>query len=343
MKALVIHGAKDLRLSKCERGELGPGQVRLRVSRGGICGTDLHYFRDGGFGAIRLREPMILGHEISAHVIETAPEVKGLTLGDLVAVCPSRPCGQCSLCLEGLANHCSDMRFYGSAMRMPHVQGAFRQEFVALASQCVPAAGLSPAEAAMAEPLAVCLHGARIAGNMVGKRVLITGSGPIGVLIGLVARRAGAAEIVVSDILDKPLEFARACGADKVINTALTRNGLAPYQTGKGYFDLHFECSGAAPALAAGICATRPRGVIVQLGMSSDMTIPMQQITVRELSLRGSFRFHEEFALAVEMMQKQLIDVKPLLTRTFPLDDYSEAFKLALDKQQSMKVQLDFA
>ena len=343
MKALIIHGKQDLRIGEIEAGRPGKGQVRLRIRRGGICGSDLHYYFHGGMGAIRVREPMALGHEVSGEVVETGPGVEALKPGDLVAVSPSRPCGGCDYCLEGLPNHCVNMRFYGSAMPMPHIQGAFRQELVAEAWQCVPASGLSPEEAAMAEPLAVCIHAAHQAGDLMGKRVLVTGSGPIGVLSVLVARRAGAAEIVVSDILDKPLEFATAAGADRVINTVSDPEAMAAYQQGKGYFDTHFECSSAPVALAGGIRAVRPRGTVVQLGMGGDMTVPVQQITVKELSLKGSFRFHPEFATAVALMRKGLIDVKPLLTHTFPFAEHGKAFAVAADKSQSMKVQFDFA
>ncbi|WP_212523351.1 L-idonate 5-dehydrogenase [Actibacterium sp. MT2.3-13A] len=342
MKALFVHSAKDLRLSDIPRTAPGPGEVRLRLSRGGICGSDLHYWRHGGFGTVRLREPMILGHEVAGHVVETGPGVTGLEEGQLVAVSPSRPCGDCPYCLQGLPNHCLNMRFYGSAMPFPHIQGAFREELVARAAQCVPADGLTPAEAAMAEPLAVCLHATRRAGEMLGKRVLVTGCGPIGVLAIQAARRAGAAEIVATDITAAPLGFAKAMGADIVLNTAEDPEALAPYSAAKGWFDVQFECSGAAPALAAGIACLRPRGVVVQLGLSGDMSVPMMQVTAKELELRGAFRFHEEFATAVTLMSKGLIEVKPLLTQTFALNEFETAFETAADRARSMKVQLDF-
>ena len=137
MKALVIHAAHDLRLEERDAADPGPGEVRLRLAVGGVCGSDLHYYHHGGFGAVRLREPMILGHEVSAHVESLGVGVTGLDVGDLVAVSPSRPCGACRYCLEGLPNQCLNMRFYGSAMPFPHIQGAFRQMLVADAGQCV--------------------------------------------------------------------------------------------------------------------------------------------------------------------------------------------------------------
>ncbi len=341
MKALYVHAAHDLKLDRCESREPGPGEVVIRLARGGICGSDLHYFHNGGFGAVRLREPMILGHEVAGVVAALGPGVTGLAEGDLVAVSPSRPCGGCGQCLRGLPNHCENMRFYGSAMPFPHIQGAFREELVADAAQCVRAEGLSAAEAAMAEPLSVALHAARQAGELLGRRVLVTGCGPIGVLAIMAARRAGAAEIVATDIADSALAFASEAGADVALNAAHPEV-LAPWQAGKGRIDVLFECSGAEAALRAGIAALRPRGRAVQLGLSGDMAVPMMQITAKELSLVGSFRFHEEFAVAVAMMRKGLIDVRPLITHTFPLADFASAFEVASDRGRAMKVQLEF-
>ena len=343
MKALVIHAAHDLRLEERDAPDPGPGEVRLRLAVGGVCGSDLHYYHHGGFGAVRLREPMILGHEVAGHVESLGAGVTGLAVGDLVAVSPSRPCGACRYCLEGLPNQCLNMRFYGSAMPFPHSQGAFREVLVADASQCVKAQGLTAGEAAMAEPLAVTLHATRRAGDVLGKRVLVTGCGPIGQLCILAARRAGAAEIVAVDLSDFTLGLAVRSGADRVINTGTVPGGLAEYGAEKGYFDLLFECSGAAPALVAGIGAMRPCGVIMQLGLGGDMSLPMMAITAKELDLRGSFRFHGEFALAVGLMQKGLIDVKHLITHSVPLDQAEQAFRLASDRTVAMKAQIVFA
>ena len=343
MKAIVIHSAKDLRVEDRPVEQPGPGEVSLRLATGGVCGSDLHYYHHGGFGTVKLREPMVLGHEVSAYIDELGEGVTGLTKGQLVAVSPSRPCGTCRYCQEGLQNQCLNMRFYGSAMPFPHIQGAFREQLVASASQCVPADGLTPGEAAMAEPLAVTLHATRRAGQLFGKRVLVTGCGPIGVLSILAARRAGAAEIVATDLSDFTLAIAKTAGADRVINTAKEPDGLAAYGADKGYFDILYECSGAASALASGIGALRPRGIILQLGLGGDMTLPMQAITSKELDLRGSFRFHEEFAIGVELMRKGLIDVKPLITHSVPLAEAETAFKLASDRSSAMKAQIVFA
>lgn len=342
MKSVVIHAARDLRIENQSVGEPAAGEVLIKMAAGGICGSDLHYYNHGGIGdAIRVREPMVLGHEVSGHIAKLGEGVEGLSVGQLVAVSPSRPCHDCEYCRKGMHNHCLNMRFYGSAMPFPHIQGAFREMLVANASQCAPADGLSAGEAAMGEPLAVCLHATRLAGNLVGKSVLVTGCGPIGVLSILAARRAGADHIVATDISDFTLGLAKQAGADEVINVA--SDTLERFTADKGHFDVLYECSGVGAALASAIPAMRPRGIIMQLGMGGDMTLPVQAMTGKELQFRGSFRFHEEFFTGVSLMQKGLIDVKPLITHTLGIDDAVRAFQIAGDRSCAMKAQISFS
>ncbi|MCY4139958.1 MAG: L-idonate 5-dehydrogenase [Rhodobacteraceae bacterium] len=342
MKSVVIHSARDLRIEDRPARDPGAGQVEIRMAAGGICGSDLHYYNHGGFGTVRLKEPMILGHEIAGHITRLGKGVTGLEVGQLVAVSPSRPCHDCAFCRKADYIHCLNMRFYGSAMPFPHVQGAFREVLVADATQCAPADGLSAGEAAAAEPLAVCLHAARRAGGLLGKRVLVTGCGPIGLLCIIVARRSGAADIVSTDLTSFTLRMARQNGADSTVNVGQAPERLAAYEAGKGYFDLLFECTGAAQALVGGIAALRPGGTVMQLGLGGDMQLPVQTMTTKEIQFRGSFRFHEEFFSGVELMQKGLIDVKPLITQTVALEDAESGFQLASDRNQAMKVQISF-
>jgi L-idonate 5-dehydrogenase len=310
---------------------------------GGICGTDLHYYKHGGFGQINLKEPMVLGHEVSGHISKLGSKVTNLRIGQLVSVSPSRPCNDCEFCLEGSQNHCLNMKFYGSAMPFPHIQGAFRETLIAEDYQCIPADGLSAGEAAMAEPLAVCLHAINQAGNIFGKKVLITGSGPIGTLCVLSARRAGAEEIVVTDISDNALSFSNAVGADKIINTMKNYDELEQFQTGKGSFDVAIECSGSASGINDAIKSLKPKGTLVQLGLGGDILMPLVAVTTKELNIKGSFRFHSEFELAVKMMQKKLIDVNSLITHKIPFENAKQGFSIALDeKENSMKVHLKF-
>ncbi len=342
MKAIVIHAANDLRIEDRDMEAPGPGQVAIKLAAGGICGSDLHYFNHGGFGTIRLREPMILGHEVAGHITEIGKGVDGLRVGQLVGVSPSRPCHACRYCREAMFNQCLNMRFYGSAMPFPHIQGAFREFLVADASQCVPADGLSAGEAAMAEPLAVTLHATRRAGDLLGKSVLVTGCGPIGVLSILSARRAGADLIVATDLSDYTLGLARKAGADITLNTRTSPDALDAYKAEKGHFDVLYECSGAQAALVSALGALKPGATILQLGLGGDMTLPMMQITAKELVLKGSFRFHHEYATAISLMQKGLIDVKPLISETVGLKDALKGFELANDRSKAMKVQIAF-
>ncbi|MEN3383018.1 MAG: L-idonate 5-dehydrogenase [Hyphomicrobiales bacterium] len=343
MRAAVLHAAKDLRIEDVAVPPLGPGDVEVRIEAGGICGSDLHYYFDGGFGTVRLKEPMVLGHEIAGTIARVGADVANVKVGQRVAVNPSRPCGHCGYCQEGKQQHCLNMLFYGSAMRFPHVQGGFREALVCDAAQAVPVpAAMSAAQAAFAEPFAVCLHAVNRAGPLLGKRVLVTGAGPIGALAMIAARRAGALEIVATDVADAPLAAARKVGADVAVNVS-EKDALARYGADKGYFDVMFEASGNAQALAGGLAVVRPQGIVVQIGIAGgEMTLPMNMAVAKEIELRGTFRFHEEFALAVALIGGGLVDVMPLLTETIPLAKAREAFELAADRKRAMKVQLAF-
>ncbi|HET9977671.1 MAG TPA: L-idonate 5-dehydrogenase [Burkholderiaceae bacterium] len=344
MDALVIHAPGDLRVEDLPTPAVGPGQVRVRVRTGGICGSDLHYYQHGGFGSIRIQQPMVLGHEVAGVIEEVGAAVAGLSVGDRIAVSPSRPCSVCRFCQLGLQNHCLDMRYFGSAMRMPHVQGAFRKELVIETHQAHPLRdGVSDAEGAMAEPLAVALHAVNRAGALLGRKVLVTGCGPIGAMTVIAARRAGATHIVATDVVAQPLRKAALVGADETINVAEPGDALARYAADKGQFDVLFECSGNERALRAGFDVLRPRGIVVQLGLSaSEMTLPLNTVVAKEFDLRGAFRFHEEFATAVALINQGLVDLKPLVSATLPYRDASRAFALAADRTRAMKVLLSF-
>ncbi len=343
MRAVVIHAPKDLRIDGFPDPGPGAGEVRVKIAAGGICGSDLHYYHHGGFGTVRIQQPMALGHEISGVIATVGGGVSQLEPGMRVAVNPSQPCGVCIHCREGMRNQCLDMRFMGSAMRMPHVQGGFRESVTVDASQAIPIIDcLSLGEAAMAEPLAVCLHAGKQAGALLGKRVLVTGCGPIGALMVVVARYAGASEVVVTDIADAPLAVACKLGASHAVNSATEASMLDPYRAGKGVFDILFEASGNQAALRSALDLLRPGGIVVQLGLGGEVTLPLNTVVTKELQLRGTFRFDPEFELALHLMGKGLIDVKPLITASLPFSSAVDAFELASDRSKSMKVQLTF-
>lgn len=339
-----LYGKRDLKVETQDYSAPGEGEVLLRMASGGICGSDLHYYQDGGFGPVQVREPIISGHEASGYVEQLGAGVSGLAIGALVAVNPSQPCGQCAYCLKGQPIHCLDMRFMGSAMRLPHEQGMFRDHLVVPAKQCVALAeGVSAHEAACAEPLAVCLHAVAQAGDLSGKGVLITGAGPIGLLTVAAAKHAGAAEIIVTDLTDAAIARAPAMGATGTINVTSNPEALAPYQENKGSFDVVFDCSAAAPALRSAFSAIRPRGTLVQVGVTGDITIPLNLLVGKEINWRGSQRFDAEFGEAVSLISSRAIDVRPIISHHFPLEQAVAAFEQAGDRQVACKVQITFS
>ena len=343
MKSIVCHGPKDLRIQDAEMPAPGAHQLLVRVAFGGICGSDLHYFQHGGFGTVRIREPMALGHEVSGIVHSVGAQVLGLRAGQRIAISPSRPCGQCRFGQQAQHNHCLAKRIYGSAMPFPHIQGAF-SEFIVIEAHQAYAIGdhLSLSEAALAEPLSVGLHAIARAGGVLGKQVLVTGCGPIGSLLIGGLRRAGAARIVAADLAERPLRCAREMGADETINLRTDPQALDRFKADKGQFDAVFEASGSEAALKTALDVIVPRGVLVAVGLGGDIALPMNQIVAKEIDLRGTFRFHPEFANAVQFLNEGLIDGKPVITGVVPAARAVKAFELACDKLQSLKVQIDF-
>jgi L-idonate 5-dehydrogenase len=338
-----LYAQNDIRIESERVSEPSPGEALVAIAAGGICGSDLHYYQDGGFGPIRVKEPIILGHEAAGTVLAVGPGVGNVGPGDRVAVNPSRPCGECSYCREGLFTHCLRMRFNGSALRFPHEQGLFRDRIVVDAGQCIPLGPeVSLAEAACSEPLAVCLHARNMAGPLAGKRVLVTGAGPIGALCAGLAADAGAAEVVVTDLQDLPLETAARMGASRTINVARDAEAMAAYAEAKGHFHTVFECSAAAPAVRSAIAALRPKGTLVQVGVSGDVPMPLNVIVGKELRIQGTHRFHEEFGQAVALISSRRFDVGPVITASYPLADAVAAFEAAGDRARSVKVQLSF-
>ncbi|BAI74693.1 L-iditol 2-dehydrogenase (plasmid) [Azospirillum sp. B510] len=343
-RACVIHAEKDLRVEAVPLGAPGEGEVLVRVGAGGICGSDLHYYQHGGFGTVRVRQPMVLGHEVAGTIEAVGAGVTALRPGDRVALNPSSPCGHCRFCLAGEQQHCTDMWFWGSAMRFPHSQGAFRERIVIKANRCEPIGEVvSLGEAACCEPLSVALHAVRQAGSIAGKRVLVTGAGPIGALVVAAARQAGAVDVVSTDLQANALEKAAAMGATATISAA-DGEGLAraEFLADKGWFDVAIECTGAGPVLESILPVVRPRGTIVQVGMGGNTQLPLGTLVGKELSLRGAFRFHEEFATAARLIKERRIDVTPIITGSLPLGEAVRAFEMASDRSRHSKVQILF-
>ncbi|MGC9221265.1 MAG: L-idonate 5-dehydrogenase [Solirubrobacteraceae bacterium] len=336
VQAIVAHGADDLRLESVPVGDPLPGEVEVSLAVGGICGSDLHYFHRGGVGDFMIREPLVLGHEIAGTVTRLGPEVSWLTVGTRVVVNPSRPCGRCSACMEGRRNLCANGTFLGSAARMPHTQGGFRERMVVAAEQCIVLPErLAFEDAVFAEPLSVALHAVGRAGSLLMRNVLITGAGPIGVLIALVAHHAGAASITVTDVVDAPLEVASAVGATATVNVA------GEHEAVDGV-DVAFEASGAPAALQTCVDWLKPGGRLVLVGLMPPGTVPAaaNKLVSRELAVVGSFRFvGSEFDSAVGALADGL-DVSPLLSARFAFNDPAAAFAVASRRESAMKVQI---
>ncbi|MGD2168562.1 MAG: L-idonate 5-dehydrogenase [Gammaproteobacteria bacterium] len=344
MLAVVCHGARDLRIEQMPERALEDDEVRVAVAYGGICGSDLHYFHRGAVGDFAIREPLTLGHEVSGVVIECGAGVSGIAPGMKAALDPSRPCLECFYCRGGRINLCTNMLFLGSAGRYPHVQGGFAQHLVLRQDQIVPV----PEETdllklSVAEPLSVGLHAVGRAGNLSGKRVIVAGSGPIGLLTARSAQLAGAAEIVSTDIHDAPLAVAAArIGVDRTINVATDADALEAYRRDGGYFDVAFEVSGSSAALESLFGVVRRGGRIVQVGMLPPGTapVPVNFLQTREIELVGAFRANNEFRIAVQMIITGAVDVSPILSGVYPLADAAGALEKAGDRTQVVKLHL---
>ena len=339
--AATLFGPEDLRVVDTELGPLAPGMVRIRFGAGGICGSDMHYFRHARTGDFVVTSPLVLGHEVAGLVEAVGEGVDWLSQGDHVAVNPSRWCGHCGACREGRPNLCENIYFMGSASKTPHMQGGFASLFDAAPAQCVKVpTDLPLAAAALAEPLAVALHAVARAGDVSGRHVALFGAGPIGLLCLLAARLEGAGAVTVVDVAEAPLVFARGLGA-AVVDISAGDTPLVERAAAQP-IDVAFEASGTAAGLASAIRAVRRGGTVVQVGNQpgGEIAVPANAIMAKELDVRGTFRFGDEFRRAVDLIVAGKVDVMKLVTAQRPLRAAPEAFRLALDRSRSVKVVL---
>jgi L-idonate 5-dehydrogenase len=337
-----VFAAKDLRIIETTTPTPGAGEVLIKLGAAGICGSDMHYYLHGRVGNFMIREPLTPGHEASGFVAAVGAGVTKVKAGDRIAVNPSSPCGKCPACREGRENLCINMRFLGSASVFPHMQGMFREYFVMPERNCVPViTDVAMTEIAMSEPLSVAIHSARRAGELLGKTVLVTGSGTIGCMIVLAARMMGAARIIMTDVVDHPLAVAKLVGADETIRIDQLPAGTK-LSTVIGEPDVAFEVSGAPSAFTTAIETVKRGGVVVQVGTlpHDGMHVMANMIMSRELDLRGSFRFGNVFEIAVNAIAHRQVDVRPVISASHPLKDAAKAIQLATDKTQSMKIHL---
>lgn len=343
MKAYLLHGKKDLRREDIPDPVPGPGEVLVKVRSAGICGSDIHYYQQGRVGDYVPLNPFVPGHEFSGDVAQTGINVSEIKVGIRVAVDPSQPCGLCSYCRTGHYNLCENMKYFGAASVVPHLNGAFAEYVVVPERNCFPLPdSVSFIEAALLEPLSVAMQAVVRSGIITGKSVMITGGGTIGQLILLAAKASGAGKIIVSEIMEYQRNFALQMGADAVLNPQDQSMESEVDELAKSGFDIIFEASGAEQAINLALRLVRRGGTIVQLGVLPDkIHIPGNLIMTKELSVMGSFRFANVFDLALNMVASGEIKVKPLVTQIIPFDRLIEGIELASSRKNVIKVEIE--
>ena len=329
MRAVVVHGANDLRVDTLPDPAPGAGEVLIAMEWGGICGSDLAYYRHGSSGTAHLRRPMVLGHEMAGTIAAVGSGVAGVAVGQPVTVHPATLVGDHVLPerIAGRTNLYPEIRYCGSAAFDPHTDGGFSEFKVVRADQIrVLPDGVNTQQGSLAEPLAVALHAVSRAGDVRGREVLVNGAGPIGSLVVAAAKYRGAAHVTAADLSDRSLEIARAMGADKTVN--LSADEVLPADC-----ELVFEASGAAGALGAVLHTTARGGTLVQVGNlpGSAVSAVLGDLVTREITWLGSYRFVDEITDAVAALADG-IDVAPLITHTFDIDDAAAAMAVAGDR-----------
>ena len=334
MKALYINGKLDLELLDKPIPEPEVGQVRVKISHFGICGSDLHYYFEGANGAFVVKEPLMPGHELSG-VIDLDPSGE-FVAGTPITVHPAT-FGKSEPGIEDSPHIWPGGAYLGSASTWPHTQGGaaeyviFRKDMIRKLPN-----NLALKDAALAEPLAVALHAINIAGGVKDKSVLVSGSGPIGLLVIAAAKVLGAKAITASDLFDGPLKRARDLGATQI--TKIGSDSLA-----ENTYDVVFECSGAARAISSALTAVRRGGVVVQVGMlaAGNHEIAIAPLISKEISLRGTFRFKDEINDTIELLAKNSW-ISKVITRVYTVDQAVAAFEMAKNSELSGKVLVEF-
>ncbi|MHC6228254.1 L-idonate 5-dehydrogenase [Arthrobacter sp. MMS24-T111] len=327
MKAVVVHGANDLRIDERPEPVAGPGEVVLDVEWGGICGSDLSYWRHGASGTAALKSPLVLGHEVAGRIAKLGAGVEHLEVGQPVTVHPAELVGEGTMPerLRDRTNLYPQIRYFGSAAFDPHTDGGFSERKLAKAFQVRPLPdGVDTLRGALAEPLAVAMHAVGRAGSLRGRDVLVNGAGPIGSLVTAAAKYAGARTVIATDISDASLRIANAMGADEVLNVS---DKALPTD-----MELVFEATGIPAVLGGVLRATARGGTIIQVGNlpGTPAASALGDLVTREITWIGSYRFVDEITDALQAM-KEGLDVSPIITHKFGIGDAEQAMQIAAD------------
>lgn len=330
MKAARLYHPYDLRVEEVpDPGPPAPGWVRLRIAAVGICGSDLHYYREGGIGTADVESPLVMGHEFSAYIDELGPGVQGLEVGQLVAVEPGRACGKCESCQQGNPNVCPHIIFCG----YPGIDGALQEYLLYPAEFLYPLPeGFTPADGAMLEPLGVGLHAVRLGKLRPGETAAVLGAGPIGLLILELLRVSGAAEVYAADPLAHRRTAAEHYGATAAFDpeTEDVVEAILDMTHGRGV-DVAFEAAGAAETPDQSAAVVKPAGTVVVVGIPSDDELRLRHSVARRkgLTIKMSRRMKHTYPQTIALVQDGRVDVRSIVTHRFPLDQAVDAFRLA--------------
>lgn len=325
MKAIMYEGPEQLKRMEIPEPEPKAGEVKLKIRACGICGSDVH----GYLGSTGRRiPPMVMGHEFCGEVVKQGAGAFQFHVGSRVSVYPVDFCGTCEMCQRGDVHLCLNKKAYG----VLDVNGAFAEYICVPEKCCFPIAdGVSDAVASLMEPLAVAYRGVSHAGDLTGKTVLLVGTGTIGLLALACVKKEKPQKIIVSDLSDHRLELAKKMGADDVINPEKENfKERILEESNKMGVDVAIEAVGVEATVQQAMSALRFGGTAVWIGNNKPfISINMQEIVTRELSVHGSFLYgYEEFKEVVQSINDGRIEVAPLISKTIQLDEAPEYFEI---------------
>lgn len=329
MRACVMQGLhQPLAVMNLPDPTPGHGEVVVKVGRCGICGSDLHMTEDAAYG----KGPGdVLGHEFAGEVVALGPGATGIAEGDLVSVIPLVSCGQCESCQRGEPAWCKSFGLQG---------GGYAEYAVTRPNQCVKLPkSASLADGAIVEPLAVALHGVMQSGLRPGDRVLVLGAGPIGLAVAFWARRQGAAQVVVQDVVRHQEARALAMGAHAFVADPVDPVGAAERAL-DGKADIVFECVGIPGLIAQAVEQVRNRGTILLLGLCTrpDTFNSFAMLSKEVRLVTSAFFTRGEYEAALDALDRGAAEPRALVTDTLKLDDVPVGFEALRKRTHQCKV-----